>query len=269
MRRAANILTVALAAAAVSCAEGFAPTHLPPSVKRSARRARFTGLRAQEASPSGKQGSGGSFDAKRFYVRSDRLKDVVAASVPFLLRAGSGALVHGWNIKIEKNDPARYAFFRLGDYMTVERSNAVDFARPDKPIQLYEFEGCPFCRCIGTCRHGFSMWTSALTLNPKPSSEQKSEGGGSHVGSRRGIQTLSDERAYVPPPGELQKRACRQDLRPYALHYFSMTFMDGELRAVDEEHTHAHTHARARARTRTHAHAQVNANQEHHAPSPL
>jgi hypothetical protein len=112
----------------------------------------LTRLRAQDdvgpsGSPSGKK-LNAVFDAKKFYVRPDRLKEVVAASVPFLLRAGSGALVHGWNLKIEKDEPSKYAFARFAGYMSVERSSVDDFARPEKPIQLYEFEGCPFCRYL-------------------------------------------------------------------------------------------------------------------------
>ena len=91
---------------------------------------------------------GAKYDAQRFFVRSDRLKEIVAASFPFLLRLGSGALTHGWRLTLEKDDPSKYAFARFGGYMTVEKSAVSTFARPVKPIQLYEFEGCPFCRKV-------------------------------------------------------------------------------------------------------------------------
>ncbi len=91
---------------------------------------------------------GAKYDAQRFFVRSDRLKEIVAASFPFLLRLGSGALTHGWRLTLEKDDPSKYAFARFGGYMTVEKSAVSTFARPAKPIQLYEFEGCPFCRKV-------------------------------------------------------------------------------------------------------------------------
>jgi hypothetical protein len=65
----------------------------------------------------------GKYETQRFYVRSDRIKELVADSFPFVLRLGTGALTSGWNIKIAKDDPSKYAFARFGGYMTVEKSN--------------------------------------------------------------------------------------------------------------------------------------------------
>jgi len=76
------------------------------------------------------------------------ITELVAASFPFLLRVGSGALASGWNLKIEKDDASMYAFARFGGYMTVETSDILRYARPAEPVQLYEFEGCPFCRKV-------------------------------------------------------------------------------------------------------------------------
>jgi len=90
----------------------------------------------------------GKYEVQRFYVRSDRIKELVAASFPFVLRLGTGALTSGWNIKIANDDPSKYAFARFGGYMTVEKSNVQAYPRPTQPVQLYEFEGCPFCRKV-------------------------------------------------------------------------------------------------------------------------
>lgn len=46
--------------------------------------------------------------------------------------------------------PCRYALFHsLGGRMTQESSTLLaTFPRPAKPLELYEFEGCPFCRWV-------------------------------------------------------------------------------------------------------------------------
>jgi hypothetical protein len=97
----------------------------------------------------------GKYEDQCFYVRSDRIKELVAVSFPFVLSVGTGALTSGWIIKIANDDPSKYAFARFGGYMTVEKSNVEAYPRPTQPVQLYEFEGCPFCRKVRAGRNSF------------------------------------------------------------------------------------------------------------------
>jgi len=44
-------------------------------------------------------------------------------------------------------------FLHCAGRKVVERSDRIStFPRPDKPITLYEFEGCPFCRKVALLR---------------------------------------------------------------------------------------------------------------------
>jgi len=61
-----------------------------------------------------------------------------------LLRLGSGVFVDGYKISIVEDIPEAYAVYR-GNGKRVSET-AVVGARPAQPIELYEFEGCPFCR---------------------------------------------------------------------------------------------------------------------------
>lgn len=103
--------------------------------------------------PSGKQSADGKFDAKRFFVRPDRFLDIITSSFSLLLRLGSGATVSGYSVGIEKDDPTKYALFRALGFMTAERGAVSSFRRPAQPLELYEFEGCPFCRKVREAVH--------------------------------------------------------------------------------------------------------------------
>nr|WEU39140.1 glutathione S-transferase [Saccharina japonica] len=89
--------------------------------------------------------------AKRYYVRPDRILDVLTSAPQLLLRLGSGALVDGYRFKVskqEEGDEGEYAVVRALGLKVTERGNTWDRAQPRKPIEIYEFEGCPFCRKV-------------------------------------------------------------------------------------------------------------------------
>mmetsp|Transcript_69030 Transcript_69030/g.112032 ORF Transcript_69030/g.112032 Transcript_69030/m.112032 type:complete len:335 (+) Transcript_69030:1-1005(+) len=149
MMRVAGLTALTFASSALA----FAPAALPlASGGRALARTPGLALLRVQVKPEGEGFSGklvgDTYQAQRFYVRSDRIMELVAASFPFLFRAGFGALTNGWSIRIEKDDASKYAFARFGGYMTVEDSKISQFARPSLPVQLYEFEGCPFCRKV-------------------------------------------------------------------------------------------------------------------------
>ena len=86
---------------------------------------------------------------RRFYVAPGNLGPVATSSVQFAFRLGSGALTYGWRPSLVKDeDPSRYSLFRGFGTALQESSSIEDFPRPEKSVELYEFEGCPFCRKV-------------------------------------------------------------------------------------------------------------------------
>ncbi|KAG0590577.1 hypothetical protein M758_1G100400 [Ceratodon purpureus] len=88
------------------------------------------------------------FKGGPFTVRSDMIGAVLGGALNVPFRLGSGALVKGYKVE---NRPAaevgddKYAIPFAGRKF-VEVANPGP--RPEKPIEIYEFEGCPFCRKV-------------------------------------------------------------------------------------------------------------------------
>ncbi|GJD07762.1 hypothetical protein Gasu2_21000 [Galdieria sulphuraria] len=72
---------------------------------------------------------------RKFYIRSDKYGDMFLSSLSSLPRLGTGAFVLGY--RVERHSEG----FR-------EYSDQLPVVRPEKPIELYEFEACPFCRKV-------------------------------------------------------------------------------------------------------------------------
>ena len=52
-------------------------------------------------------------------------------------------------ISLVGNDSSKYAIFRFRGQMIKEESESLSgFTRPEKPIVIYEFESCPYCRKV-------------------------------------------------------------------------------------------------------------------------
>ena len=45
----------------------------------------------------------------------------------------------------------RYSVARFNDQKLSETSSVASFKRPEQLLELYEFEGCPFCKKVGDC----------------------------------------------------------------------------------------------------------------------
>ncbi|KAK9734277.1 hypothetical protein RND81_04G128200 [Saponaria officinalis] len=85
---------------------------------------------------------------KRFGVRGDRILDIVGASLSLFFRLGTGVFVSGYSASLVSKDlipPDQYALQFAG--LTVKESSKLG-PRPEKPIEIYEFESCPFCRKV-------------------------------------------------------------------------------------------------------------------------
>ena len=87
---------------------------------------------------------------KKFGVADGELGNVLSASGSFLTRAVSGALCEGWNVSLVQGECPRdtYTFGEFGGRYVKETSDVSKFARPQIQLELYEFEGCPFCKKV-------------------------------------------------------------------------------------------------------------------------
>ncbi|KAL4587599.1 hypothetical protein LXL04_000471 [Taraxacum kok-saghyz] len=93
-------------------------------------------------------------EPKRFGVRPDKVADVITACLNLLFRFGTGVFVSGYSVSlVPKNEypPGQYGLEAAGYAMLagfiVKESSKLG-PRPEKPIEIYEFEGCPFCRKV-------------------------------------------------------------------------------------------------------------------------
>jgi glutathione S-transferase len=74
---------------------------------------------------------------------------MATAAASFVFRGTSGAVAAGYAVKYEEDDGAAgYAVLRAGGKKTVESSIVATFPRPAQPLELFEFEGCPFCKRV-------------------------------------------------------------------------------------------------------------------------
>ncbi|XP_057488728.1 uncharacterized protein LOC130774688 isoform X2 [Actinidia eriantha] len=85
---------------------------------------------------------------KRFSVRPDKLLDILGASLALIFRLGTGAFVSGYSVSfVPKNEiPSDKYALEIAGFKVKETSKIGP--RPEKPIEIYEFESCPFCRKV-------------------------------------------------------------------------------------------------------------------------
>ncbi|XP_021289344.1 uncharacterized protein LOC110420385 [Herrania umbratica] len=87
-------------------------------------------------------------EPKRFTVRPDKTWDILGASLALFFRLGTGVFVSGYSASfVSENEipPGQYCL-EVGGSKVKETSKIGP--RPEKPIEIYEFEGCPFCRKV-------------------------------------------------------------------------------------------------------------------------
>ncbi|KAH8504723.1 hypothetical protein H0E87_012095 [Populus deltoides] len=87
-------------------------------------------------------------EPKRFAVRPDKTWDIIGASLALIFRLGTGVFVNGYSVSFVSKDaipPDQYCL-EVAGYKVKETSKLGP--RPEKPIEIYEFEGCPFCRKV-------------------------------------------------------------------------------------------------------------------------
>jgi glutaredoxin len=101
---------------------------------------------------------------RKFYVEPSKLVDLAASGIQFALRLGSGAFVKGYQISIEDDEPTKYSIVRAFDKRIYENGQPLKL-KPSQPIELYEFEGCPFCRKV---REAVSILDIDVVFYPTP-----------------------------------------------------------------------------------------------------
>ncbi|KAJ6382514.1 hypothetical protein OIU77_031041 [Salix suchowensis] len=78
---------------------------------------------------------------KRFAVRPDKTWDIIGASLALIFRLGTGVFVNGYSVSFVSKDaipPDQYSL-EVSGYKVKETSKLGP--RPEKPIEIYEFEG--------------------------------------------------------------------------------------------------------------------------------
>lgn len=111
-----------------------------------------------------------------------------------LLRLGSGALVDGYKIGLEKN-VSGYAVAQVGEFQTVEKSTTLPrCARPREPVILYDMQDCGECKRV---REALSILDLDALVYPCPAGGPAWDGMGQH----RGLPVLVDPSTGVTMTG--------------------------------------------------------------------
>ena len=123
--------------------------------KRNIKQPHIQTIRATQAKPQPPK----DFNAPtpRYFVpRLDKLVDIATGSAGAIVRTGSGAFVAGYRIRRENGE-------------IIEYSSTLPTTRPEKPLQLFEFEACPFCRKV---REAISILDLDVLVFPCPKDGQ-------------------------------------------------------------------------------------------------
>lgn len=134
----------------------FPLLHSVPGSRKTPKKSIPT-IRATSETPTSSTSTSTSFTAppnfeppepKRFGVRPDKVWDIVGAFLALIFRLGTGVFVNGYSVSFVSKDaipPDQYSL-EVAGYKVKESSKIGP--RPEKPIEIYEFEGCPFCRKV-------------------------------------------------------------------------------------------------------------------------
>jgi hypothetical protein len=84
---------------------------------------------------------------KRFYIAPSNYFNIATSAAQALFRLGSGAFVNGYKVEIDDDKGGEYSILTFFGKRIKESSEIME-NRPILPIEIYEFEGCPFCRKV-------------------------------------------------------------------------------------------------------------------------
>lgn len=87
-------------------------------------------------------------EPKPFSIRPDKVLDILGASLALLFRLTTGVLVTGYSVTVvpSKEIPSDQYALGFAGFKLKETSKVGP--RPEMPIEIYEFESCPFCRKV-------------------------------------------------------------------------------------------------------------------------
>jgi len=102
---------------------------------------------------------------KKFGIASGQLLSIATAAFPAAARLLCGGFVSGYTSSYPKSDGG-YSVIEVAGRKVYERSTTLSsFARPEKTLILYEFEGCPFCRKV---REAICILDLDVLIKPTP-----------------------------------------------------------------------------------------------------
>lgn len=104
-----------------------------------------------------------SREPKLAAVRVQQIPNLLTATVPAILRVGSGVFAQDYKIAIVPRDDKKYTYYAITNDQQLEETGI--FKPPAEPIILYEFESCPFCRKV---REACSILSLSVTFRPTP-----------------------------------------------------------------------------------------------------
>ncbi|KAK6147206.1 hypothetical protein DH2020_018118 [Rehmannia glutinosa] len=85
---------------------------------------------------------------KPFSVRPDKIFDILGASLALLFRLTTSVLVSGYSVTVVPESEIPSDQYALGFAGFKLKESSKLGPRPEKPIEIYEFESCPFCRKV-------------------------------------------------------------------------------------------------------------------------
>ncbi|KAK8483215.1 hypothetical protein V6N13_024969 [Hibiscus sabdariffa] len=87
-------------------------------------------------------------EPKPFAVRPDKTLEIAGAALALFFRFGTGVFVSGYSASIVSENEIPPGQYSLGLGGSKVKETSKIGPRPEKPIEIYEFEGCPFCRKV-------------------------------------------------------------------------------------------------------------------------
>lgn len=103
-----------------------------------------------------------STEPTRFRAKPNQVPNLISASLPALLRAGSGSFAQNYRVSFVPRNRAKYALLGFQGWQLEETGVC---RVPDEPIILYDVESCPHCRMA---REACSMLSLSATFLPAP-----------------------------------------------------------------------------------------------------
>ncbi|GMH42393.1 hypothetical protein BSKO_10312 [Bryopsis sp. KO-2023] len=87
-------------------------------------------------------------EPQRFAVAEGQTGQILGAALNPTFRLFSGGFAKGFSAGLQKADKDSYSVARAIGQQVNETSQVSEFMRPSQPLEIYEYEGCPFCKKV-------------------------------------------------------------------------------------------------------------------------